>query len=240
MSVLKPAILIIDDKKYFRMVLGAILKAAGYRVALASNGEMGLRYLIKKKFNFDLVIVDLHVPIVTGFEIIEEIRKKRTKKVLPVVAITACYKKPEDFRKLNKLSVNRFLYKCMPFEDLLYIIRQVIFPKALEKRRQVRELCRLPVKYKYNNKLVKGHTFNLSLDGAFIKTKTPPKLGSKINLLLKLPHHDNEIKCNAKVIHIHKTKFLKDVIDHTGMGIYFMNVKQSDRRRLSTYLSSLS
>src|SRR5690554_3016480 len=67
-------VLIVDDTKFLRLMLGDILRKAGHEViAEAENGEIGVQQY--RKFKPDLVILDLMMPIMDGITTLREIRK---------------------------------------------------------------------------------------------------------------------------------------------------------------------
>jgi DNA-binding NarL/FixJ family response regulator len=68
------SILIVDDTKFLRLMLGDILRKAGHQViAEAENGEIGVQQY--RKFKPDLVVLDLTMPVMDGITTLREIRK---------------------------------------------------------------------------------------------------------------------------------------------------------------------
>lgn len=68
------SILIVDDTKFLRLMLGDVLRKAGHQViAEAENGEIGVQQY--RKFKPDLVVLDLAMPVMDGITTLREIRK---------------------------------------------------------------------------------------------------------------------------------------------------------------------
>jgi CheY-like chemotaxis protein len=67
-------ILVIDDEELVRETLEIVLEDAGHQIALAEHGKAGLAKLDQGVF--DLVITDLFMPVMEGFETMREIRKR--------------------------------------------------------------------------------------------------------------------------------------------------------------------
>jgi CheY-like chemotaxis protein len=67
-------ILVIDDEELVRETLEIVLEDAGHQIALAEHGKAGLTKLDQGVF--DLVITDLFMPVMEGFETMREIRKR--------------------------------------------------------------------------------------------------------------------------------------------------------------------
>jgi DNA-binding response OmpR family regulator len=80
-------ILVIDDDDAVLGLLEFSLKRAGYEVFSAMDGSMGLQTFEKQKP--DLVIVDLAMPGMDGYQVIEELRKLAGGKHLPIIILTA-------------------------------------------------------------------------------------------------------------------------------------------------------
>ncbi len=83
----KPRVLLVDDDPIMRELAREKLRAASYSVSLAENGAEALEKL--KREGADLVISDLEMPIMDGFELTENIRADRTIAQTPVIVITA-------------------------------------------------------------------------------------------------------------------------------------------------------
>ena len=81
------AILLVEDNEVNQLVAVRILRKAGFQVTVASNGLEALEHLAKEKF--DLVLMDIQMPVMDGLTATAEIRKDSKFKDLPIVAMTA-------------------------------------------------------------------------------------------------------------------------------------------------------
>lgn len=82
-------ILLVEDDHLSAMTGNALLSRLGHQVVTANNGEDAVKLCERK--NFDLVLMDIHMPVMDGFEALQEIRKqeqKRGKPRIPVIAQT--------------------------------------------------------------------------------------------------------------------------------------------------------
>ncbi|PID29266.1 MAG: hypothetical protein CR982_03240 [Candidatus Cloacimonadota bacterium] len=105
-------ILIIEDDKIHRTVLENILLEDGYSVVAAPNGKVGLEYI--KSDSFDLVITDIRMPIVDGFQVCREINSNPETKFIPVVILTANHES-EDL--VYGFEQGAFDYILKPFDN---------------------------------------------------------------------------------------------------------------------------
>ncbi len=87
-SAQSQTILLVDDSAFFRNMLTPVLKAAGYRVALATNAKEGLEAM-RSGAGFDCVLTDIEMPDMNGFEFAEAIRADQRFKNTPIIALSS-------------------------------------------------------------------------------------------------------------------------------------------------------
>ena len=80
-------ILIVDDEADQRTVIFHSLRGAGHSVTEAADGEEALKKL--KRTRFDLVVLDIMMPRMTGYEVLEKIREMPSRAGTPVIVVTA-------------------------------------------------------------------------------------------------------------------------------------------------------
>lgn len=86
-----PTILLVDDDQVILAMYGDFLSKHGFRVLTAATGEEGLATLIEGRGNIDLVITDVMMARMDGWEFLEYIRKelKLDERTLPVIVMSA-------------------------------------------------------------------------------------------------------------------------------------------------------
>src|SRR6186713_616569 len=87
-SVSAQSVLLVDDSAFFRNMLAPVLKAAGYRVRVAVNAQEGLLAL-RSGQNFNVVLTDIEMPDMNGFEFAETIRADNNLSTLPIIALSS-------------------------------------------------------------------------------------------------------------------------------------------------------
>ena len=80
-------ILLVEDVMFFRTLVKGYLKSAGYEVVTAENGKVGLEEL--KNRDFDLIVSDIEMPVMDGFEFIGAVRNILNNRITPALALTA-------------------------------------------------------------------------------------------------------------------------------------------------------
>lgn len=102
-------VLVVDDEFDITEVLKEVLEDDGYQVNSCSNGKEAIDYLKSHKIP-DLVIVDVMMPFVSGYEVIRYIRTNESLKSLPVILMSAI---PPT---LEQKSIGWDLFLRKPFE----------------------------------------------------------------------------------------------------------------------------
>jgi two-component system chemotaxis sensor kinase CheA len=82
------SVLLVDDSAFFRNMLAPVLKAAGYRVRVAPNAQEGLTALRSGQL-FDVVLTDIEMPDMNGFEFAETIRADQHLSTMPIIALSS-------------------------------------------------------------------------------------------------------------------------------------------------------
>ena len=82
------SVLLVDDSAFFRNMLAPVLKAAGYKVRVAPNAQEGLTVL-RSGQTFDVVLTDIEMPDMNGFEFAETIRADQHLSTMPIIGLSS-------------------------------------------------------------------------------------------------------------------------------------------------------
>lgn len=119
MDKLKKKILIVDDYADNRLVLMGMLKRLGYDTVQANNGKVALEKIQTQKF--DMIMMDLEMPVMNGFETTQIIRRQYTPEALPIWAITS--HDIENFKdKYQKYKFNGYIGKPFTIDRIRSIL----------------------------------------------------------------------------------------------------------------------
>lgn len=119
----KETILLVDDEQVITDVTGAMLRALGYEVIIASDGEEAVAIYSEKGAMIDLVIMDVVMPVMGGGEAIDLIRE-----INPKVKVILCsgYSMMGAVKAIMDKGVQTFLKKPFRMEDFSQKIREVL------------------------------------------------------------------------------------------------------------------
>ena len=114
----KKRILIVDDEPQIGKIFGLKLKLAGFDVLTTTNGADGIEIIRNDKP--DIVLLDILMPGITGFEVLERVRKFSG---VPIVVFTA---RPEITRMAIQLGANDSITKPIDPDRLVEKLSQLI------------------------------------------------------------------------------------------------------------------
>src|SRR4051794_19801182 len=121
-----PKVLLVEDDNNLREIFQMRLQAEGYSTVVAADGEEGLVVAMKEKP--DLIIADVMMPKLSGFEMVENLRSSPEMKDTKVVMMTALGQ-AEDQARGEKLGVVKYLVKSqVTLEDFARVVKEVLGP----------------------------------------------------------------------------------------------------------------
>lgn len=114
-------VLLVDDDMRNVFALGKILKEKGLEIIKAENGKMALEAL-EQESEIDMVLMDIMMPEMDGYECMREIRKQEKFKDLPIISLTAKAMK-DDRQKCIDAGANDYIAKPVDVERLMSLMR---------------------------------------------------------------------------------------------------------------------
>jgi DNA-binding response OmpR family regulator len=112
-------VLIIEDNKDVRENTADILELANYEVCTAANGKLGVE--LAKKVNPDIILCDIMMPELNGYEVLQHLRKDKKTASIPFIFLTAKAERT-DVRKGMNLGADDYLTKSFEENELLEAI----------------------------------------------------------------------------------------------------------------------
>ncbi len=108
--------LVVEDNEVNQKLVSYVLKKVGGTVDIAHNGRMAIDLLESKSNRYDLIIMDIQMPVMDGYEATEYIRMVLQLKT-PIIAMTATALKG-DQERAEQVGMNEFMLKPFDFDDL--------------------------------------------------------------------------------------------------------------------------
>ncbi len=156
-----PLILVVEDEPTIREILAFQLEHLGYGVLQAKDGEEAVSHLEHEQP--DLVITDVDMPNMDGFQLCEYIKQDPTMRLIPTVIVTAL-DSPEDYIKGVELGADDFITK--PFHDFKFqarvrsLLKLKQFTDELESAEEIIFSLALTVEAK--DSYTRGHSYRIA------------------------------------------------------------------------------
>ena len=132
MNGLKRILLVEDDPKDVELTLTGLSEYnLANEVVVARDGEEALDYLHRRgnyqaraNGNPAVMLLDLKLPKLNGFEVLEQVRTDNNLKMIPVVVLTSSHEEP-DLVKSYKLGVNAYVVKPVDFHQFVNAVKEL-------------------------------------------------------------------------------------------------------------------
>jgi chemosensory pili system protein ChpA (sensor histidine kinase/response regulator) len=128
----KGSVLLVDDSLSVRKFVGQMLEKAGFDVTTAGDGTEALARLGER--DFAVMVTDLEMPRLNGYELLEDVRRRPSTRELPVVILTT--RSGEKHRALaRQLGVDHYMTKPVTEDDFVRLIESLALHGGAEARR---------------------------------------------------------------------------------------------------------
>jgi len=124
-------ILVIDDDEPFLEIVGEVLGRAGYTVLTAASGQDGLARA--RADHPDLILVDYHMPGMTGLMVVQQLQAAEATQRIPVVSLTAGT--AEQANELSRAGCIGFIPKPFVAEEFLRLVAEILNATTGRNRR---------------------------------------------------------------------------------------------------------
>ena len=168
-------ILIIEDEEAIAELEKDYLELSAFNVTVENTGSRGLQRALKE--DYDLVILDLMLPDMGGFEVCEKIRNAKN---TPVIIVSA---KKDDIDKIRGLGLGADDYIVKPFEpkEVMARVKAVLRRSGSADKQDIKEV-------RFDKLIINLTNYELVVDGK--KIDTPPK---ELELIYHLASNPNRV-----------------------------------------------
>lgn len=213
--------LIADDNKQITSILSNYARKEGFEPVVALDGEEALRLFDEYEPDIAMVLLDVMMPKVDGFEVC---RSLRGKSLVPVIMVTA---RGEDFEKIMGLDIGADDYIIKPFSAGEVMARV----RAILRRMQPREEKTAHNIYRYSNLMIDLDKYAVTVNGSEVPltkkevellwtlAKNSSKVFSRDNLLDSLWGYDYYGDSRTVDSHIKRMRAKLDKFEHPGWEI---------------------
>ncbi|KWU55949.1 two-component system response regulator [Bacillus mycoides] len=202
-------ILIIEDEAIIAELEKDYLEVAGYTVDIDYSGEKGLQRVLLE--DYDLLILDIMLPGIDGYEICKQVRLKKD---IPILMVSA---KQEEIDKIKGLGFGADDYIIKPFSPSEMVARVnahlARYDRLTGKREQIKDEIR-----------IRGLLIDKSARRVFINGTEVMLTGKEFDLLTCMAEHPNQVFSKDRLF---ETVWGMDVIgDEATVAVHVKNIRQ--------------
>jgi CheY-like chemotaxis protein len=230
-------ILLADDSAFFRSKLSTILIEVGHRVTSASDG----RKVIKKlqgtpgtPGGIDLLILDLQMPFIDGFRVLEWMKENGYVGRFPTLAVTASYVRSAVVDRLRSLGASGLITKDFTPEQVIHCVNRMLFPEKIAMSVHPRAPISVLVDYTVEDETYTWSLINISATGVFLRTRMNLSPGSVVGLKFSLPNSSYDYNIKGIVRWSTTPGVSKSLF--SGAGIMFTSIAGKTREDFSHFV----
>jgi uncharacterized protein (TIGR02266 family) len=227
-------ILLADDSSFFRIRLSTTLIEAGHEVTFASKGREVKGKLREDPDGFDLLILDLQLPRIDGFGVLEWMKESGYIGRLPTLTVMAVFEAGGVVERLRSLGVSALVTKDFTPEQVIHRINRLLFPQKADDRVQPRAPLSALVDYTVEDETYTWSLLNISTTGVFLRTRMDLLPGSMVGLKFSLPGSPRVYNIKGIVRWSNTKSASKSLFG--GAGIMFTSLSNKDREEFRHFV----
>lgn len=176
-------ILVVEDEQHLGIGIKYNLEAEGHRVSLVNDGPTALRLLQADHLQFDLLILDLMLPGMSGYTVCETLREAGF--TIPILILSA-RSLPEDRARGFDVGANQYLNKPFDLDELLSRVNNLLrlHPKSKAPPKETKHLREIA----FGNAVVNFETYEVRVDGKDLKLTQ-----KELRLLRYFAEHESRV-----------------------------------------------
>ncbi|HEV8662642.1 MAG TPA: PilZ domain-containing protein [Candidatus Methylomirabilis sp.] len=226
-------VLLVEETRFFRETVEEALNQAGFRVLTATTGPAGRALLEAEGHRVDLLVLDLHLSPVDGFDLLEHLRHLKSPHHPPILAMLLGLEIEEAIQQLRGLEAVGVQDKRAAFAQIVYRVGGLVNPRGVTERATVRVPLGVPVNYTVGRWQSQGIIFNLSKTGMFLSTDLPVEAGHRLQLQFILPGVPRLFELSGAIVW---TAGSSGGMTPSGMGVRFHDVDGATEAQLAAFV----
>jgi uncharacterized protein (TIGR02266 family) len=229
-------IVVADDTRYWRQKITDVLERSGHEVIAVENGRSAIRLCMDSERPVDLVVVDLVMPGMDGFEVARVLRSLPNASKQRIIGVTDVIRPKDSNDPAQRKNFNAIIEKSANLDQILFLLNKYLHTLHLERRPRPRIPTNIPAVFRTRDR--RGGScviVNLSSSGAYLSTPTPIAVGKAVTLNFTLPN-GTAIRTSVVVFWVNddETRASEKVPD--GMGVLFIGMKPEGQAAIDKFV----
>lgn len=228
----KPAILVGNDNRTFRMYVSVLLNRMSYDVISAESGQDTLR--LSRRIDPDVILLDQSMPGTGGQPLLSLLKNDPFTLHIPVIMMMGGGAEGST-EELRSLGCSGFIHKPIDLVEVHEVLTQCFALKGGNKRRHLRTEYTEKVEVRTDGASREHTAKSLSVGGVYLYGEEPLPVGTKVVVDLPLRHRDCTT-LKGSVLY-NRGVYAKDIEPSAGMAIGFSNVSVREASRLRDFIT---
>lgn len=193
-------VIVVEDEKHLGTIVKYNLEAEGYRVTLVEDGPTALRLLRADPFSFDLMVLDLMLPGMSGYTVCESLRNESI--LIPILILSA-RSLSEDRTRGFECGANQYLTKPFDLDELLARVKNLLRLHPMQSQKQPEIVPAKRQSISFGRATINFETYEVTVDDKEVKLTH-----KELQLLKYLADHEGRV--------ISRQELLAEVWDMSG------------------------
>ena len=236
----KGKILVADDTATYRAMIGDALVERGYDVIYAADGLQTVQMAREEMKGLMMIVLDLLMPKMLGFEALREIRQMKGGEDLPVMVITGLFKSIDDIKKVKNLGASGFIDKALPMEEVIYRIDNFLNPEEQFSHDAPLATASILVNYKVDSQPFSAYSYTVSENGLFLRTTEAHSADTEVIMRFRLEEEGAAIEAKGKIAYLVTTDDREAMLKSPqGIGVEFTEISNEDKAALGRWVEKI-
>lgn len=230
-------ILLVDDSPFFLARLKDMVAAMGYEILERTRAREAQDLVAKEHGAIDLLVMDLKMPEMDGFEFLRWLRSQPWGPQVGVLVLTGAYELDEIVQPLRKLGVLGLMDKGSHPHHILARINSVLHPQAGRSRHNDRVACNLPVTYTRGGARSQAVMTHIGPGGCFLATEEGVPVESSVEVSVQFPEVTGAYRFPGRVVWVLGGEgWTKAPAAVKGIGVQWKEISQDAADHLKTFI----
>ena len=199
--------------------------------AVADEGEL----LAALRRGRALVVLELGLPAMAGFELLRRLRERWGPGEVPVLVATDRALEPSDVEALQELEAQGSVSMFAPADHVLFRLNAALHQEE-DGRRCQRVPLSVPVQVLHGRATTFAYAYNVSADGMYVRASEAPPSGSRVEVRFALPGGHAHVCAEAVVRHVRSRQ--EGALVPPGFGLEFTRMDEADARALASHVEA--
>ena len=229
-------IIVADDSEFFRVKLSDVLTEAGHKVRIVKDGAELIKEIRINPNGIDMILLDLQMPNMDGFGVLEWINNNGLRGKFHILAITGVYEITQVVDRLKELGAEGLMTKAFTPEEIVFRVNTILFPHKVIRRGEPRIPISLPVDFSVGEVSSTGYLLNMSEAGLFLHTRKTLFPGTNLHMRFALPGSNRLLDIKGIVKWCTQISGEKSLFG--GAGIQFVHPAPDDQKIIREFVQA--